>query len=630
MIKLKGKLRYLALLTILGPALLSVSANAQESDQPEVTEKAPVEKTATEASSTDTKTESKEKKEKEKEKSKSRTSSKKKNQKSNLSDLIHNDTFFGEEATDKFVNQTDSIYRGLENSKNPAQYIIDNDVSQFLSESQSTIMSRESELPIYAQELINEANIGNSNQGMLLNSVVESLKNQLKKRQHALDKLQTLVDSIQDGDAARTFESEEILNWCIIGFFVLVLIGVVILLVKRKGKGVKKTAPVRSSGSPVQAASADSGNGDIVVRRRTTSILKRQYIDDVKANPEYLLINSADFTNDSAVRNIYIKNSCLKEVYDLYAEDLRNSENPKEDGCMVLGRWVKDDREGVYDITLEDVVFPGDDAVFKEYELNFGGKIKLRIAEKLRRLRKETDLQYDLVCWIHSHPGLGVFFSNSDSNVQTQLKHSQHPNFLIAMVVDILTSDQETGIFTFRKDGTMNSKADLKKLYSLEEMYKWALESEKKSFNPGDYYNILSNALSRGKECNGVYLNNSSIIDLCQISDHSDSGIAGWVVGTKVDSEDKREFIVKSVVRDSDKPASGIIGVLVNLTHMSLPTLSRLLPDYLPQLSFVMVYTPEQQTVTTIPVTNGNLESDEQYYSEVTLDDLKIWTRRKR
>lgn len=147
------------------------------------------------------------------------------------------------------------------------------------------------------------------------------------------------------------------------------------------------------------------------------------------------------------------------------------------------------------------VVFPGDDAVFKEYELNFGGKIKLRIAEKLRKLRRETNLQYDLVCWIHSHPGLGVFFSNSDDNVQMQLRHSQHPYFLIAFVVDILTSEQEMGIFTFRKDGTMNSKGDLTKMYSLENMYKWALESDKASFNPDNYHNILASSKMQSPTC---------------------------------------------------------------------------------------------------------------------------------
>lgn len=343
-----------------------------------------------------------------------------------------------------------------------------------------------------------------------------------------------------------------------------------------------------------------------------------------------MLINSSEFTPDSAVRNIYIKNTCIKEVYNLYAEDLRNSNNPKEDGCMVLGRWVHNEDTNTYDISLENVVFPGDDAVFKEYELNFGGKIKLRIAEKLRKLRRETNLQYDLVCWIHSHPGLGVFFSNSDDNVQMQLKHSQHPRFLIAFVVDILTSDQEMGIFTFRKDGSMNSKGDLTKMYSLEDMYKWALESDKASFNPDNYHNILANTKMQMPTCKGIELNNSSIIDLTQIVIEPTTGIVGWAVGTTIEMNDGKEFVISSIVKADEKPSAGILGVLLNVTHMSLPTIQRLIANENINPSFVLVYSSKQNTLTSIPVINGELITNEHFYGEETIDDLKIWTRRKR
>ena len=407
----------------------------------------------------------------------------------------------------------------------------------------------------------------------------------------------------------------------------LLLIVLTVVAVRKKTNKQKKTAKQSASASVPDAA---SGNPGIVVRRRTTSILKKQCIDDVINNPAYIVIDSADFTTDSAVRRIYIKNSCIKDVYNLYAEDLRNTENPKEDGCMVIGRWVQDEDSHTYDISLEEVVFPGDDAVFKEYELNFGGKIKLRIADRLRRLRRDTNLQYDLVCWIHSHPGLGVFFSNSDDNVQTQLKHSQHPNFLVAFVVDILTSDQETGIFTFRKDGSMNSKGDITKMYSLEELYKQALESERNSFSPDNYYNIIDNARKKLPACKGVELNNSSIIDLTQIVIEPETGIVGWAIGTSVESKGSHEYAVSSIVRNTEKPGTGVIGCLISMTHMSFPTIQKLVAGESVNMSFVMVYSSKQLSLTTIPVINGELLPDEQFYGDVNIDDLKIWTRRKR
>lgn len=553
--------------------------------------------------------------------------------KPSLTDLIHNDGFYGEAATEMFTHKADSLYNGLKNSKNPAQYIIDNDVVQFIADSKSELSTRQAEIPIVGQEFLNEAKISVANQGMLLNSVVETLQNQLNKREEAINRLSELVDSSHKEEERPGVTRDDIVNYCIIGAIILLLIGLIIFLMVRKGKAPgKEKAPARNTAStPANYGGAsESADGGIVVRRRTTSILKKQWIDDAKDNPEYMLINSHDFCNDSAVRNIYIKNSCIKEVYDLYADDLRNSENPKEDGCMVLGRWVKDEGSQEYDITLEEVVFPGDDAVFKEYELNFGGKIKLRIAEKLRRLRKETNLQYDLVCWIHSHPGLGVFFSNSDTTVQAQLKHAQHPNFLIAFVVDILTSTQEMGIFTFRRDGVMNSKNDLTRLYSLEDMYKWALESEKNSFVAADYYNILKKASLKASSCEGVDLNNSSIIDLTRIVLDSGGGITGWALGSRVENQGKTEYVVKSIVNDNDKPTSGIVGCLISVTHMSFPSINRLVKDEIGSLNFVMVYSTKTLTLTTIPVVKGELVSDEQYYSDVNIEDLKIWTRRKR
>jgi len=543
-------------------------------------------------------------------------------------DRINQDSFFGTEAVAYYIQTADSFTKALSQSENKAQFLIDNGIKKFLMDSETELESRKNEITSIAQEAIIASKISDSEtQSRTLNLLIETLNGRYNQRQLAYDKLRNEVDSVPVKSEFEHPLKETIINYSIIGVIVLALVIWVIIAMQKKKKKVK----VKQQTIQTQAhQDSDPNNPAIVVRRRTTSILKKQSIDDVINNPEYMLINSSEFTPDSAVRNIYIKNTCIKEVYNLYAEDLRNSNNPKEDGCMVLGRWVYNEDNNTYDISLETVVFPGDDAVFKEYELNFGGKIKLRIAEKLRKLRRETNLQYDLVCWIHSHPGLGVFFSNSDDNVQMQLKHSQHPYFLIAFVVDILTSDQEMGIFTFRKDGTMNSKGDLTKMYSLEDMYKWALESDKASFNPDNYHNILSSAKMQMPTCKGIELNNSSIIDLSQIVIEPTTGIVGWAIGTNVDTNEGKEFVVSSIVKAGEKPSTGVIGVLLNVTHMSIPTIQRLIANENANPSFVLVYSSRQNTLTSIPVINGELLTDEHFYGEETIDDLKIWTRRKR
>ena len=261
------------------------------------------------------------------------------------------------------------------------------------------------------------------------------------------------------------------INWPLVFIIAVILIGIVVMV------SVLKKKPKKPTPTPVNTPTNNGNTAGIVVRRKTATILKTQSLEDVIDNPAYMKVDAVDFCAESAVRRLYIKNTCVKALYEMYAPDLADSNNAKENGCMILGRWVHDAESNEYYVSLEQVVMPGDDAVFKEYELNFGGKIKLSVLEQLRKLRRETNMQYDLTCWVHSHPGLSVFFSNSDLSVQMQLKHPTHPNFLTAIVVDTLTPKEDVGIFTFRRDGNVNSKSEITKLYSLKEWYAWAKKS---------------------------------------------------------------------------------------------------------------------------------------------------------
>lgn len=545
-------------------------------------------------------------------------------------DKLNQDVFFGHDAVNAYVQKTNSLCQGIASAEDKRQYVIDHDVNDFLLKSKKEIEVKQAEIPNLAKQFISEANIPVQNQSSAIDLIIETLNTRLKTREDGYSKLNEAVQQAESGNNHPQDNTGDIINYCIVGSILLVIVILIVMAMKRRRKNKASGAGQHAAVTQRAANSDTPDNPNIVVRRRTTSILKKQCLDDVVDNPAYLAIKASEISSNSAIGTIYIKNSCIKDVYNLYAEDLRNTDNPKEDGCMVLGRWVLDKATNKYDVSLEEVVYPGDDAVFKEYELNFGGKIKLRIAERLRKLRKETNLQYDLVSWIHSHPGLGVFFSNSDDNVQMQLKHSQHPNFLVAFVVDILTSEQETGIFTFKEDGSMNSKNDLKKMYSLEKLYNWALQSERNSFSADNYYNVLGNAKLKMPACNGVQLNNSSIIDLTQIIVEPETGIVGWATGTSIEMKGATENIVNGIVRNSEKPAAGITGILISMTNLSHPTIQRIVSPALRNISFVMVYSSKQMTLTTIPVINGELLTDEQFYGDVTIEELKIWTRRKR
>lgn len=456
-----------------------------------------------------------------------------------------------------------------------------------------------------------------------IDSIQAIITSRIKQREANIKRLS---DEINNAPMTETFDWKN-LNWQVIGIGAgLFLLLTVLFIWFRKANKKNQTTTLLNNDNKT----ADEAASAIVVRRKTTSILRKQSLEDVIGNDAYLKIDCSEFCDDSAVRRMYIKNTCIKDIYNMYAEDLRNPNNPKEDGCMVLGRWVHDTESNEYYVSLEHIVLPGDDAVFAEYELNFGGKIKLKVTEKLRKLRRETNLQYDLTCWVHSHPGLGVFFSNSDSNVQMQLKHPTHPNFLTAIVVDILTPQQEMGIFTFKRDSTINSKAELKKMYSLEELYKWAVESDRNTFKPEDYYNTLADVKSHNNDSFGIELSNGAIIDMGQLALEQTTGLVGMVHGFSNQQGQKTEHVAVTVTKNEAVPDNELVGCFVMATHRSIPSIRKAVAGYMGKIKFVLVYTSTDGLLTSIPVVNQDICTDENYYGEQKLEDLKIWTRRKR
>ncbi len=421
-----------------------------------------------------------------------------------------------------------------------------------------------------------------------------------------------------------------------IGILLLLLL---IYAISRSGKK-KEAVPVANYRSPHTNSNNNAESG-IVVRRKTATILKKQSLEGVIDNPDYMKVDVEDFCYDSAVRRIYIKNTCIEELYNMYVNDQNAPEQAREYGCMVLGRWVHDAESNEYYVSLEQIVLPGDDALLEEYELNFGGKIKLKVLEELRKLRRETNLQYDLTCWVHSHPGLGIFFSNSDSSVQMQLKHPTHPNFLTAIVVDTLTPGMELGIFTFHRDTTINTKNDLKQLYSLEEWYDWAKESlagssKQKSmdaettFNSDDYFSTLANASSHSNVCNGIELSNNMVVDICMALTGHSNGIVGHIHGKAVQQGTKIVYLAEQLVENEQQATLPMIGSFVVAQHCSIPSVRKFVEDRLSQIHFVLVYTPADGLLTSIPVIDNDLCTDIKYYGEHKLENLKQWTKRSR
>ena len=533
--------------------------------------------------------------------------------------------FYASSTLEKEILAVDEHIKNLNNWKDKGAYIAEHRLNSFINATRDSLKRHTEDVSKLASDFLNSKyrNRTIENRAACEDSLKSIVREKIQQKEMVLNKLEKEINRESESESF----SLKNLDWKTIGIgiAILVLLGVIIGMIVRRSGEDKKVKPRYASSSP----SGANTSPDIVVRRKTATILRKQSLEDVIDNSAYLKIDCNEFCNDSAVRRIYIKNTCIKDIYDMYAEDLRKSDSPKENGCMVLGRWVHDSENNEYYVSLEHIVLPGDDAVFSEYELNFGGKIKLKVTEKLRKLRKETNLQYDLTCWVHSHPGLGVFFSNSDSSVQMQLKHPTHPKFLTAIVVDILTPKKDLGIFTFRQDGELNSKANLIKLYSLEELYKWAVDSEINTFKQEEYFDVLANANSRHEACHSILLSSKAITDIDALITEQSNGLIGLFLGHCIQGE-KTEVITEKIAKEATFGDNELVGCLVSATHCSVPSVNKLITGQLDKIQFVLVYTPSNGMLTSIPVVDQELCTDQDYHGEYKFEELKIWTRKEK
>lgn len=554
----------------------------------------------------------------------------------NFQQYVEDIPYFNEATIQSLNDEVTAHIEKLQNWKDRDAYIEDNHLTEFVSSQKDELTKQKDEVG----NLIDQFMMQYSGKQITDSTACrDSLENIV------YDKLVRLETSLNQLEREMNAKPENQLGGLpmnailgIVGAIVALLLIWAIVSATRKRKS--KPAPVAKP-TNVNRGSANTGSGEagIVVRRKTATILKKQSLEDVIDNPHYMKINLEDCCYESAVRRMYIKDSCLVDIFNMYLPDVEDPDNAREFGCMVLGRWVYDAENSEYYVSLEQIVLPGDDAVFDEYELNFGGKIKLKVLELLRKLRRETNLQYDLTCWIHSHPGLTVFFSNADSNVQDQLKHPQHPKFLTALVVDTLTPTMETGVFTYHRDMTLNTRNDLKKLYSLVDWYEWAQKSVDSEYEASDetpaetdtpYFNTLAESKEHTTACFGINLSRDTIVDLCMSLSNQTNGIAGFIHGHAKTKDQLTKFVAERLSNKEKEENMESVGCFVVAPHLSIPSVRKVVGEKVGQFKFVLVYTPNDGVLTSIPVMADDLCSYESYYGSQKLEDLKLWTKNNR
>jgi len=195
-----------------------------------------------------------------------------------------------------------------------------------------------------------------------------------------------------------------------------------------------------------------------------------------KNGTEYCEIEMFDIFDDTTIKSVYFSKQALIDIYKFFSDFSTYDGKKNETGCFLVGRWeyVPRTNQQQYDISIEKIVEPSDDAVYGEYNLNFGAKIGITLNYVIENLCEKTKQEYAHTAWMHSHPGLGLFLSAQDLNVQSQLAHSMHQGRMLAIVVDSNTHDWQMALFSPKQNGKMNNDKDAKQTISLKNLYLWA------------------------------------------------------------------------------------------------------------------------------------------------------------
>ena len=392
----------------------------------------------------------------------------------------------------------------------------------------------------------------------------------------------------------------------------LVLLAVFLALKKKKKK--------------VHDTSKETNDPNIISVITDESVKYENGLQHVKERiNEYMTFDMDMVFADTAVNKVYMNTGLIKKLYDFFNGSLEADGRTNETGCFILGCWdYEEGRNHRYDISLEEMVEPGDDADFGEYSLNFGKKISVNMASVIDNLQQKSKRDYVLTCWMHSHPGLGLFLSNQDLVVQQQLTYSDHRNRLIAIVIDTNTPDYKLGFFTAKADGKMNNKEEVKRWFSFEEIYR-----ESRELNRNQQANsAMEDSVNNHPESFSIALNDNSISHIGfaphainQIDHALYTGVKG-VVGYFYGEKENRYLQVGCCLPyENDEK----LGCLIFADGLNESQLTHYAKDIV-GCRFLINSTSDDKLV----VWTKNDQDGYTPVGETTLSQMKEWIRRKR
>lgn len=393
-------------------------------------------------------------------------------------------------------------------------------------------------------------------------------------------------------------------------FFIVVAIVVVLFGLISYIKAYNKK---KKSEKQERQRKEENAANNVVKVRRSGEMKYNVGLDEIIDSDRYYLIDMQELFKDTAVGKIYFEKDCLQDLYRFFAQTLKDPGKSKETGCYLLGRWekVQDGANTTYNLSYEEIVMPGDDAIYGEYELNFGAKIGIKMATTVSSLCEKTKNHYVMASWVHSHPGLGIFLSNHDIIVQNQLIHKQHPSRLTAMVIDTLTPQMNFAIFTAKQNGEMNNKVELRKELALESILRQIINIAPQRATASDYVDVLPDRLREEAVVNKILFNGKSIQDIQEKSEANSDEIAGYFMGNALEDNVLHINRLEMVYELGRFSANEIKGCLIVNNRVHYERLLEKVSKLTLKPDFIMVYITGENQILCVPLLKSGIYSEE-------------------
>ena len=267
----------------------------------------------------------------------------------NFQQYVEDIPYFNEATIQSLNDEVTAHIEKLQNWKDRDAYIEDNHLTEFVSSQKDELTKQKDEVGnLIDQFMMQYSGKQITDSTACRDSLENIVYDKLVRLETSLNQLEREMNAKPENQLGG-LSMNTILG--IVGAIVALLLIWAIVSATRKRKS--KPAPVAKP-TNVNRGSANTGSGEagIVVRRKTATILKKQSLEDVIDNPHYMKINLEDCCYESAVRRMYIKDSCLVDIFNMYLPDVEDPDNAREFGCMVLGRWVYDAENSEYYVSL--------------------------------------------------------------------------------------------------------------------------------------------------------------------------------------------------------------------------------------------------------------------------------------